>query len=146
MSALGAPNGDGPGGIFLLDHLSFEVLGRWEVSRGPQQLAYDLWWHLNHDTMLTSEWGTPNMVESGLQPNTLLQSGYGHQMHVWDLRRRRHSQVLDLGKEHQMVLELRPAHDPTKTHGFVGVVVSLKDLSASVWLWHRDNGDGTSER
>ena len=28
-----------------------------------------------------------------------------------------------------MVLELRPAHDPNKTYGFVGVVVSLKDLS-----------------
>ena len=37
-----------------------------------------------------------------------------------------------------MVLELRPAHDPTKTYGFVGVVVSVEDLSASIWLWHRD--------
>src|SRR4029453_1611239 len=32
----------------------------------------------------------------------------------------------------------RPAHDPTRTYGFAGVVLSLKDLSASVWLWHRD--------
>src|ERR1700745_4447892 len=39
-----------------------------------------------------------------------------------------------------MVLELRPSHDPTQTFGFSGVVVSLKDLSASVWLWKRDNG------
>ena len=29
---------------------------------------------------------------------------------------------------------------PHKTYGFVGVVVSLKDLSASIWLWHRDGG------
>jgi selenium-binding protein 1 len=49
-------------------------------------------------------------------------------------------QVLDLGAEQQMVLELRPSHDPTKTYGFVGVVVSLKDLSASVWAWYRENG------
>jgi selenium-binding protein 1 len=27
-----------------------------------------------------------------------------------------------------MVLELRPAHDLSKAYGFVGVVVSLKDL------------------
>jgi len=40
-----------------------------------------------------------------------------------------------------MVLELRPAHDPRKTYGFVGVVVSVEDLSASVWLWHRDGAD-----
>jgi selenium-binding protein 1 len=36
-----------------------------------------------------------------------------------------------------MVLELRPAHDPTKSYGFAGVVISVEDLSASVWLWHR---------
>ena len=39
-----------------------------------------------------------------------------------------------------MVLELRPAHDPRKPYGFVGVVVSTADLSASVWLWERVNG------
>ena len=61
-------------------------------------------------------------------------------MHVWDLRKRREQQALDVGKEHQLVLELRPAHDPTKPYGFVNVVVSLKDLSSSIWLWHRDNG------
>ncbi|MCA1672135.1 MAG: selenium-binding family protein, partial [Actinobacteria bacterium] len=36
------------------------------------------------------------------------------------------------------VLELRPAHDPEATYGFVGVVVSTEDLSASVWRWYRD--------
>jgi methanethiol oxidase len=144
MSALGAPDGDGPGGIFVLDHDSFDVLGRWEVDRGPQHLAYDFAWHLGYDTMITSEWGTPNMVEKGLNPDLLLGSRYGRALHVWDLRKRRHVQALDLGAEHQMVLELRPAHDPTKAYGFVGVVVSLKDLSASVWLWHReDKGDFT---
>jgi selenium-binding protein 1 len=138
VSALGAPDGDGPGGIFRLDHDSFDVLGRWEVERGPQYLAYDFWWHLGYDTLVTSEWGTPNMIEGGLDPALL--GKFGHSLHLWDLRQRRHLQALDLGAEQQMVLELRPAHDPTRTFGFVGVVVSLADLSASVWLWHRDNG------
>ena len=31
-----------------------------------------------------------------------------------------------------------PSHDPEATWGFVGVVVSTEDLSASVWRWHRD--------
>src|SRR5689334_12860808 len=140
VSGLGNPEGEGPGGVFLLDHFSFDVLGRWEVDRGPQYLAYDFWWHLGHDTMITSEWGTPNMVSHGVGPEILLKGGYGHSIHVWDLRRRRHLQALDLGAEQQMALELRPAHDPAKTYGFLGVVVSLKDLSASVWLWHQDNG------
>jgi selenium-binding protein 1 len=138
ISALGSASGEGPGGLLVMDHDNFDVLGRWEVDRGPQYLAYDFWWHLGHDTLVTSEWGTPPMIENGVQPHILMESGYGHQLHLWDLRRRRHVQALDLGKEHQMVLELRPAHDPTKAYGFVGVVVSLKDLSASVWLWHRD--------
>jgi len=136
-SALGAPDGGGPGGIFLLDHETFAPKSRWEADRGPQYLAYDFWWHLTHDTMITSEWGTPNMIENGVDPELLLAGKYGHALHVWDLRTRRHVQELDLGAEQQMVLELRPAHDPNRTYGFVGVVVSLKDLSASVWAWHR---------
>ena len=43
VSDLGAPDGGVPGGIFLLDHFDFNVLGRWEVDRGPQELAYDFW-------------------------------------------------------------------------------------------------------
>lgn len=140
VSALGSPNGDGPGGIFILDPESFDVLGKWEIDRGPQFLHYDFWWHLGYDTLITSEWGTPQMVESGVNPEILLKGGYGHSLHVWDLRRRRHQQSLDLGAEQQMVLELRPAHDPSRAYGFVGVVVSLKDLSASIWLWHRKDG------
>ncbi|MGI8333957.1 selenium-binding protein SBP56-related protein [Actinomadura scrupuli] len=139
LTALGGADGeDGPGGIALLDHTSLEVLGRWEVDRGPQYLAYDAWWHIAHDVMITSEWGTPSMIEDGVVGELLLGRKYGHALHFWDLRRRKHVQTVDLGDEHQMVLELRPAHDPTQQYGFVGVVVSVEDLSASVWLWHRD--------
>ncbi len=142
MSALGGSNGaDEGGGLFLLDCESFDPLGAWEVDRGPQKFAYDFWWHLGHDTLLTSEWGSPSMFEQGVVPEKLLGREYGHAMHVWDLRHRNHLRTLDLGDEHQMVLELRPAHDPRKAYGFVGVVVSVEDLSASVWLWHRDGGD-----
>src|SRR5919112_931716 len=140
VSALGAPDGGGPGGVLLLDHDDFSPLGRWEVERRPQELAYDVWWNIGYDTLLTSEWGFPNMVEDGLLPDKLLQGEYGHHLNVWDLRRRRHTQSIDLGADQQMVLELRPAHDPTKPYGFVGVVVSTADLSASVWLWNRKNG------
>jgi selenium-binding protein 1 len=140
LSALGSATGDGPGGIFVMDHDSFEILGNWELDRGPQYLAYDFWWHLGFDTVITSEWGTPHMVQDGVNPEILLKGGYGHKLHVWDLPKRRHVQELDLGAEYQMALELRPAHDPRRPYGFLGVVVSLKDLSASIWVWHKDNG------
>ncbi|MBV8343409.1 MAG: selenium-binding family protein [Candidatus Eremiobacteraeota bacterium] len=140
VSALGNAAGDGPGGIFMLDCDTFDVIGPWEADRGPQYLAYDFWWHLTQDVMVTSEWGTPNMIEGGLDPNLLLGGKYGHHLHFWDLRSRRHAQSIDLGAEQQMVLELRPSHDPANAYGFAGVVVSLKDLSSSIWLWHRNNG------
>jgi len=139
VSALGAPDGGGPGGVFLLYHDDFEPLGAWELDRGPQHLAYDVWWNIGFDTLLTSEWGTPSMVEDGLVPDLLLAGEYGRRLHVWDMRRRRHRQEIDLGPEQQMVLELRPAHDPSRPYGFVGVVVSTADLSAAVWLWRRDD-------
>jgi len=142
LNALGsARTGDGPGGIFVLDHESLEPVGAWERDRGPQYLAYDFAWHLGLDTLVTSEWGTPNMVRQGLNPELLLAGKYGNQLHVWDLRNRRHLQVLPLGPEYQITLELRAARDPGKAYGFAGVTVSLKDLSASVWLWHRPQGD-----
>jgi selenium-binding protein 1 len=144
---LGGANGpDEAGGIFLLDCESFDPLGAWEVDRGSQRYGYDFWWHLGYDTLVSSEWGTPSMFEDGVVPEKLLGREYGHAMHVWDLRRRRHVRELDLGDAHQMVLELRPAHDPRRTYGFVGVVVSVEDLSASVWLWYRDGDDWKIEK
>jgi selenium-binding protein 1 len=41
VAALGNAAGEAPGGVFLMDHETFEVRGRWEIDRGPQQLAYD---------------------------------------------------------------------------------------------------------
>ena len=142
LNALGAPDADGPGGVFVIDPETFDVKGRWECDRGDQHLSYDFAWHLGHDTMITSEWGTPSMVENGLVPEKLLAAEYGHALHVWDLKSRKHQQVLDLGAEHQMVLELRPAHDPRKAYGFAGVVISLKDLSSSIWQWYLDGTNG----
>jgi selenium-binding protein 1 len=140
VSALGAADGNTPGGVFVLDTETFDIRGQWELDRGPQELMYDFWWHLGQDTLVTSTWGTPKMVMQGVNPDLLLNGKYGHKLHMWDLRRRRHLQELDLGSEHQMALELRPAHDPRKAYGFLCVVLSLKDLSASIWVWHRTNG------
>ncbi|MEV0081376.1 selenium-binding protein SBP56-related protein [Saccharopolyspora sp. NPDC050642] len=147
LSCLGGANGDdGPGGIAVLDHDTFDVVRAWETDRGPQRLAYDAWWHLNQNTLITSEWGTPSMIEDGVVPELLLNNEYGHALHFWDLAEGRHRQRVDLGAQHQMVLELRPSHDPGATWGFAGVVVSTEDLSASVWRWHRENGDWQADK
>jgi methanethiol oxidase len=142
VSCLGGGSEEGPGGVALLDHNTFEVTGQWEADRGDQYLAYDIWWHIMHDVAITSEWGTPSMIEDGIVPDLLLGRKYGHRLHFWDMKTRTNIQTVDLGDQHQMALELRPAHNPDQTYGFVGVVISVEDLSASIWLWHQQD-DGT---
>src|SRR4051794_15500809 len=140
MACFGGAGGrDGPGGVALVDHDPFEVLGAWETARGEQYFGYDVWWHLNYDTAVTSEWATPSMVEDGLNPEDLLGRRFGHHLNFWSLSDGKLTQRIDLGDEHQMVLELRPAHDPRKAWGFACVVISVADLSASVWLWFRED-------
>jgi selenium-binding protein 1 len=143
VSTLGGagPDGtEGPPGVFIMDCQSFDVLGRWEIDRGPQKLHYDFWWNLPRDYMVTSEWALPPQFENGIVPEDLLANRYGHQVHFWDLRARRNVQTIDLGANHQMALEIRPAHDPAREYGFLGVVVDTTNLEGSVWTWWRDGG------
>src|SRR5258708_1026362 len=138
VAALGNREGKGPGGVFLMDHETFDVRGQREMDRGPQHLAYDPWAHLSHDKLLTSEWGTPDTFENGLIPEVLLGAKYGRRLHFWDLQKRKHLQTIDFGDKYQLVFELRPAHNPTKAYGFVNCVISLENLSSSIWTWYRD--------
>jgi selenium-binding protein 1 len=143
ISTLGGagPDGtEGPPGVFIMDCESFEVLGRWEIDRGPQRKHYDFWWNLPRDYMVSSEWGLPPQFENGIVPDDLLANQYGHQLHFWDLRARKHVQTIDLGANHQMALEVRPAHDPAKEYGFLGVVVDTTTLEGSIWTWWREDG------
>ena len=148
LTCLGGPEGDPDGqtGIALLDHQTFDVVRAWETDHGPQRLSYDAWWHLNANVLISSEWGTPSMIEDGVVPELLLGQKYGHTLHFWDLAEGRHVQSVDLGPQHQMALEVRPSHDPDATWGFLGVVVSTEDLSGSVWRWFRDEGEWKLEK
>jgi selenium-binding protein 1 len=146
VSCLGGGNGnDGPGGVALLDHSSFEVIGPFEADRGDQYLAYDVWWHINHNVLVTSEWGTPSMIEDGIVPELLLGRKYGHRLHFWDMEARRHVQTVDLGDQHQMA-GAAASPRPAKKYGFVGVVISVEDLSASIWLWHERDGAWAADK
>jgi methanethiol oxidase len=148
LTCLGGPQGDPDGqtGIALLDHQTFDVVRAWETEHGPQRLSYDAWWHLNANVLISSEWGTPSMIEDGVVPELLLGQKYGHTLHFWDLAEGRHVQSVDLGPQHQMALEVRPSHDPDATWGFLGVVVSTEDLSGSVWRWFQDEGEWKVEK
>ncbi|MCH2077003.1 MAG: selenium-binding family protein [Rhodobacteraceae bacterium] len=135
---------DGPPGIFILDCETFDIIGRYEIDRGAQSKHYDFWWNLPRDYMVSSEWGLPPQFENGVVPEDLLSNKYGHVIHFWDLRARKVTQTIDLGEQYQMALEIRPAHDPVKTHGFVGVVVDTTNLEGAIFTWWQKE-DGTFE-
>jgi hypothetical protein len=88
--------------------------------------------------MITSEWGKPSQFENGLVLEDLVSGRYGRKLYFWDMRRRRNIQTVDLGEEYQLDFELRPAHEPRKSYGFVNVVLNIKDLSSSIWTWYRE--------
>ena len=143
VSTLGGGGTDGtngPPGIFIMDCETFEVIGRYELDRGLQDKHYDFWWNLPRDYMVSSEWGLPPQFENGIVPADLLSNKYGHRLHFWNLRERRNVQTIDLGANHQMALEVRPAHDPIKEYGFAGVVVDTTNLEGSIWTWWREGG------
>ena len=80
----------------------------------------------------------PTRSRTASSPRCCSAANTAGSLHFWDLHKRKHLQEIDLGEEHQLVFELRPAHDPTKAYGFVNCVISLKDLSSSIWTWYRD--------
>ena len=86
--ALGAPDGDGPGGIFLLDYDDFDPLGRLGgrprpavprlrllVAPRPRHAADE---RVGHARTWSRTASTPSCCWA---------TQYGHQLHVWDLRR-----------------------------------------------------------
>jgi selenium-binding protein 1 len=146
LGGAGADGSDSPPGVFIMDCETFDILGRWEIDRGPQKLHYDFWWNLPRDYMVTSEWGLPPQFENGIVAEDLLANKYGHHIHFWNLRERRNIQTIDLGPNHQMALEVRPAHDPTREYGFLGVVIDTTNLEGSVWTWWREGGKFHAEK
>jgi methanethiol oxidase len=38
VTAMANAQGEAPGGVFLMDHETFDIRGRWEIDRGPQRM------------------------------------------------------------------------------------------------------------
>lgn len=132
ISMLGTANGDGPGGFMLLDD-QFNIAGRWTDDTGPMKFNYDFWYQPRHNVMISSEWGAPNTVSKGFDPEDVSAGKYGRQLHFWNWTARKIEQSIDLGDSGLIPLEVRFHHDPTSTHGFVGAA-----LSSTVWHWHHN--------
>ena len=91
--------------------------------------------------MVSSEWGLPPQFENGIVAGgPARQQVRPRAALLGPARAASTCRRIDLGANHQMALEVRPAHDPTSEYGFLGVVVDTTNLEASIWTWYREDG------
>ncbi|MQA76556.1 MAG: selenium-binding protein, partial [Solirubrobacterales bacterium] len=140
ISMLGDADGDGPGGFAVLDARDFSVAGRWEREPNGVELMYDFWYQPRHNTLVSSEWATPNTFKGGFDPADVAAGKYGRRLHFWDLEQKVATQTLDLGDGGLIPLEIRWQHDPDSTQGFVGAT-----LSSNILRFSRPNGSWTAD-
>ena len=55
------------GGFLLLDGEKFTVAGNWE-NGAAAPMGYDFWYQPRHNVMMSTEWGAPEMIKSGFNP------------------------------------------------------------------------------
>jgi selenium-binding protein 1 len=130
ISMLGNAKGDGPGGFLLLND-KFEPTGRWEKDSAGMNFNYDFWYQPRHNAMVSSEWAAPKTFAPGPNFDDVAAGKYGRKIHLWDWKERKIRQSFDLG-EASIPLEVRFAHDPAKSWGFVGAA-----LSSAMWLFSK---------
>ena len=140
ISMLGDAKGEGPGGFLLLDS-EFNVKGRWEKDMTGMKFNYDYWYQPRHNVMISSEWGAPNTVSKGFNPDDVAAGKYGRQLHFWDWKERKIKQTVDLGDSGLIPLEVRFHHDPDSVHGFVGAA-----LSSTMWHWFKKDDKWQTEK
>lgn len=54
--------------------------------------------------MVSSERGLPPQFENGIVAEDPLANKYGHAVHFWNLRERRHFQAIDFGANQQIIV------------------------------------------
>ena len=139
-SALGSASGDGPGGI---SHGSRDVRAEgpvgnrsWAAAAGLRLLVAPRSRHDDHLRM-----GHPQHGERRRQPGVAAGRQVRPQAACLGSGQRPPPAAISISAPSSRWCSSCGPHTirPRPT-GFVGVVVSLKDLSASIWMWHREDG------
>ena len=123
ISMLGDAKGKGPGGFLHLDK-DFNIVGRWENGLGDMKYNYDFWYQPRHNMMVSSEWADPNTFMPGFDLEDVAAGKYGQQIHLWNFKKKKVKQTIDLGEDGMIPLEVRFLHDPDKSDGYVGATLS----------------------
>lgn len=120
ISTMGDSTGQAAGNFLLLDS-NLNIVGKWTEEN--THYGYDFWYQPKFNTMVSSEFGTPNKFIQGFNPADI-SNDYGSKLYVWNWKEKTLRQTVELGSEGLIPLEVRFAHDPSKTWGFVGAALS----------------------
>ncbi|VDL76494.1 unnamed protein product [Nippostrongylus brasiliensis] len=118
------------GNFLLLDGETFETKGCWMEASVP--FNYDFWYQPRLDLMISTEWGTPNLIKQGFDPSHVAEGFYGRSVHIFKWSTHEKLQTLELpGPEGLLPLEVRFLHEPISPFAFVGTA-----LGSSIFLLH----------
>mmetsp|Transcript_5074 Transcript_5074/g.14573 ORF Transcript_5074/g.14573 Transcript_5074/m.14573 type:complete len:475 (-) Transcript_5074:460-1884(-) len=126
ISTLGDAKGEAKGGFLVLDQELKIKSGTWTDK--PTDYGYDFWYKPRFDLIISSEFGSPLAFKGGFDPS-LVGDKYGNRLHVWSWKTKEHKQVIDLGPDGLIPLEIRFLHEPSRPEGFLGAALSSNVLS-----------------
>lgn len=122
ISTMGdGPTNNGKGSFVVIDGKTWKVKGTYLTD--PKDVApfgYDYWYQPFHNVMISTEWGHPRSFIKGFNPEDVKNGHYGTHLNVYDWKKGKLLQRIDLGLEGVMPLEIRFLHNPKATEGFVG--------------------------
>ncbi|KAM9309159.1 methanethiol oxidase-like [Pholidichthys leucotaenia] len=129
-------------GFVLLDGETFEIIGNWEHPGEAANFGYDFWYQPRHNVMISTEWGAPKALSGGFNPDHVKEGHYGNSLNIWDWTTHRKLQMLDLGEDGAIPLEVRFLHEPSAPEGYVGCA-----LRSSVFRFYKTpKGDWAAEK
>ncbi|KAK6024621.1 selenium binding protein [Ostertagia ostertagi] len=96
ISTLGDEHGNNKGNFLLLDGDTFEPKGCWLDSDSSVPFNYDFWYQPRRDVMISTEWGTPNVIKQGFYPKDVVKGHYGHSVHIFKWSTHDKIQTIDL--------------------------------------------------
>lgn len=132
ISCMGDAEGNHKGAFVLLDK-NFEIKSQWEKKAAS--FGYDFWYQPYHNIMISTEWGSPKCWRKHFNPAEVSDE-YGHSLNIYDWETHELKQVLDLGADGKLPLEIRFLHDPKAAEGYVGCA-----LSSTIFRFYKTDDD-----
>lgn len=122
ISTMGdGPENNGKGGFVVIDGKTWHVKGTYQKDeKDIPPFGYDYWYQPYHNVMISTEWGHPRSFAPGFNPKDVAEGNYGTHINVFDWKKGKLLQRIDLGLEGVMPLEIRFLHNPKATEGYVG--------------------------